>query len=490
MRNTCAATLRNALSASIASGTLHDDLKVLSAAELAFLAYDWEIWARDDQLPPCSFVAPGDSPSPSRPPGAEGSMFAPFDSAPRSRPEGAERLGEGESPGASKKRIWLILGGRGSGKTRAGAEWVRRIACGEGTRDEPARIALVGKTINDVRNVMIEGVSGLLAIHPDQERPQFEPSKRRLTWPTGAVAELFSADEADALRGPQFSAAWCDEIAKWRKAERAWDMLQFGLRLGQNPQAVVTTTPRTLVFLKKLMADEATVTTHLATADNALNLAPAFIAEMTRRYADSDIGRQELLGEVIEENAQALWKRAWIAAARVDRAPELVRVVVALDPPVTATAASDACGIVVAGLGADGRAYVLDDRTIQGRDVQTWARAALAAYDDFAADRMVAEVNQGGDLVIAVLQQFRENLPVVKVRATRGKYIRAEPVAALYAEGRVAHAGRFPQLEDQMCAFGADGLAGGRSPDRVDALVWALTELMLSGGGRPSIRML
>ena len=337
---------------------------------------------------------------------------------------------------------------------------------------------------------MIEGVSGLLAIHPDQERPQFEPSKRRLTWPTGAVAELFSADEADAVRGPQFSAAWCDEIAKWRKAERAWDMLQFGLRLGQNPQAVVTTTPRTLVFLKKLMADEATVTTHLATADNALNLAPAFIAEMTRRYADSDIGRQELLGEVIEENAQALWKRAWIAAARVDRAPELVRVVVALDPPVTATAASDACGIVVAGLGADGRAYVLDDRTIQGRDVQTWARAALAAYDDFAADRMVAEVNQGGDLVIAVLQQFRENLPVVKVRATRGKYIRAEPVAALYAEGRVAHAGRFPQLEDQMCAFGADGLAGGRSPDRVDALVWALTELMLSGGGRPSIRML
>jgi phage terminase large subunit-like protein len=253
---------------------------------------------------------------------------------------------------------------------------------------------------------------------------------------------------------------------------------------------VVTTTPRALVFLKKLMTDEATVTTHLATADNALNLAPTFLAEMTRRYSGSDLGRQELLGQVIEDNAQSLWRRAWIEGSRTETAPEVRHVVVALDPPVTATVSSDACGIVVAGRGIDGRAYVLADRTIQGRDVQTWARAALAAFDDFAADRIVAEVNQGGDLVVAVLQQFRDPVPVTKVHATRGKWLRAEPVAALYAEGRVAHVGRFPQLEDQMCAFGADGLVNGRSPDRVDALVWALTELMLSGDGKPSVRML
>ena len=404
----------------------------------------------------------------------------------------------------------MILGGRGSGKTRTGAEWVRERAIGEeffvAPSDSPApqggsqevarnrplgadvRIALVGKTMADVRNVMVEGVSGLLAIHPNRERPAFEPSKRRLTWPNGAIAELFSADEAEGLRGPQFSAAWCDELAKWRGAEQAWDMLQFGLRLGDCPQAVVTTTPRPSAFLKKLMADEATVTTRLATADNATNLAPTFLAEMTRRYAGSMIGRQELLGEVVDDVTEGLWRRDWIEAAR--RVPEMRRVVVALDPPVTATARSDACGIVAAGLGVDGRAYVLADRTVQGRTPDVWAKAALAAYDDFAADRLVAEVNQGGDMVIAVIQQFNPNLPVAKVRATRGKWVRAEPVAALYAEGRVVHAGRFEALEDQMCAFGADGTIHGKSPDRVDALVWAITELMLSDAVTPSVRVI
>ena len=330
---------------------------------------------------------------------------------------------------------------------------------------------------------------------------------RRLAGSSGRVAQAEMPIVMDALTAQPLSETWLFE--SWSMRERyaltlppsrlaveagepdqVWDMLQFGLRLGENPQAVVTTTPRALVFLKKLMSDEATVTTHLSTAGNALNLAPAFLAEMTRRYGSSDIGRQELLGEVIEENAQSLWKRAWIDAARVTSAPELKRVVVALDPPVTATVASDACGIVVAGLGIDGRAYVLADRTIQGRETQVWARAALAAFDDFEADRLVAEVNQGGDLVAAVLKQFRDDVPIAKVRATRGKWVRAEPVSALYAEGRVAHVGRFTQLEDQMCAFGADGLAGGRSPDRVDALVWALTELMLSGEGKPSVRVL
>jgi len=386
-------------------------------------------------------------------------------------------------------RVWLLLGGRGSGKTRAGAEWVRAQAIGEAALGrEPARIALVGKTIGEVRNVMVEGVSGLLAVHPRHERPLFEPSKRRLTWHNGAVAEMFSADEVEGLRGPQFSAAWCDELAKWRNGQMAWDMLQFGLRLGACPQAVVTTTPRAIALIKKIMADEATATVKLATADNEGNLAPAFLAEMRRRYEGTDLGRQELFGEIVDDGEGALWRRHWIEEARVAGRPELMRTIVALDPPVTSTAASDACGIVVAGLGADNRAYVLADCSVKGREPDAWAQAAIAAYDHFGADAIVAEVNQGGDLVVGVLQQFRDNLPVRKVNATRGKWLRAEPVAALYAQARVAHVGRFDKLEDQMCAFGPDGRVDGRSPDRVDALVWAITELMLTNKARPKVR--
>jgi phage terminase large subunit-like protein len=428
------------LNASIASGRLSEVLNELTAAELEFIAHDWQLWARDDQLAPL-LIGASDSRSASRPeaPGL-------LDESPATSTALGGRLDEGESPSANKYwRVWMLLGGRGSGKTRAGAEWIRGIARGEDrgprsaagatsprlaagspqgsrkaqTKNQPTRIALVGKTLADVRNVMIEGQSGLLAIHPACERPLFEPSKRRLTWPNGAVAELFSADEAEALRGPQFTAAWCDELAKWRSAEKAWDMLQFALRLGDAPRACVTTTPRATKLLKKIIADDATVTVNLATADNAINLAPTFLAEMTRRYAGSSIGRQELLGEIVEDASDGLWRRHWIEEARVAAAPEMQHVVVALDPPVTATASSDACGIVVAGLGVDKRAYVLADRTVQGRTPEIWARAALGAYDDYEADRMVAEVNQGGDLVISVLQQFRENFPVVKVRATR-----------------------------------------------------------------------
>lgn len=501
MRKTYAAKLRNVLSASIASGRLADDLNELTRAELEFIAHDWEIWARDDQLAPL-LIAPGDSPAGSRPPGT---LDVARDSSNKAAASG--RLAERESEAAIKQwRVWLLLGGRGSGKTRAGAEWVRSLARGEdtsprlpaGSRNasrkaqtkESPRIALVGKTLADVRNVMIEGQSGLLAIHPAHERPEFEPSKRRLTWPSGAIAELFSADEAEALRGPQFTAAWCDELAKWRGSEKAWDMLQFALRLGEAPRVCVTTTPRNTKLLKQIIADETTVTVNLATADNATNLAPSFLAEMTRRYAGSAIGRQELLGEIVEDASDGLWRRHWIEEARVEAAPEMQRIVVALDPPVTATASSDACGIIVAGLGVDKRAYVLADRTIQGRTPEIWANAALGAFDDYEADRMVAEVNQGGDLVISVLQRFRENFPVVKVRATRGKWVRAEPVAALYAEGRVVHVGRFDALEDQMCSFGADGTMRGRSPDRADALVWAITDLLLSDTMKPSVRML
>lgn len=430
-------------------GTLAGDLAALADEEVAFLASDWQVWARDDQLPPQPLA------------------------------------------GGERWRTWLILGGRGAGKTRAGAEWIRQVAlgCVPGAERE-LRIALIGETLSEVRRVMIEGVSGLLAIHGIHDRPTFEPSKRRLVWPNGVRAEMFSAEDAEGLRGPQFAAAWCDEVAKWRQPEAVWDMLQFALRLGPWPQVVATTTPRPVPFLKQLIADETTAVTRAATHDNAANLAPTFITEMTRRYAGSALGRQELMGELIDERAGSLWRRDWIEATRVMRAPDLRAIVVAVDPPVTATASSDACGIVVAGLGDDGRAYVLADRTLQGREPAAWARAAIAAYRDHHADRIVAEINQGGDLVIAVLRQIDGAVPVRKVRATRGKWVRAEPVAALYAEGRVAHVGLHAALEDELCAFGADGLAHGHSPDRLDALVWALTDLMLDVPDEPQIRRL
>ena len=304
------------------------------------------------------------------------------------------------------------------------------------------RIALIGETLVDVRQVMIKGVSGLLAIHRADERPRFEAS---MTWPNGAIAQMFSADDPDSLRGPQFEVAWADELAKWRAPERTWDMLQFALRLGSLPRAVVTTTPRPIPLLKTLLADAFTVVSHAPTKANAANLARSFIAEMERRYGDSALGRQELMGEVIEERAGSLWRRQWIDAPRIRHAPPLASIVVAVDPPITATASSDACGIVIAGVGEDGRGYVMADRTVQGRQPQVWARAVIAAYRDFQADHVVAEVNQGGDLVVQVLKQFEASLPIRTVRATRGKWLRAEPVAALYAEGRVIHARHFPR---------------------------------------------
>ncbi len=413
------------------------------------LAFDWQLWARDDQLPPLA-TATG----------------APW-------------------------RTWLYLGGRGSGKTRAGAEWVRAVALGLWPGEPSARrIALVGPTQHHVRAVMIEGVSGLMAIHPPAERPELEASKGQLVWPNGAIAQFFSAEDPEGLRGPQFDAAWCDELGRWNRNSRAWDMLQFALRIGTAPRQVVTTTPRATPVLKRIVADPATATTRARTADNAANLAPGFLAEITRVYADTALGKQELDGEIVTERPDSLWQRKWIGDARIARAPDLVRVVVAVDPPVTATANADTCGIVVAGLGADKRAYVLADRSLQGRDPATWARAAVQAFRDFEADRIVAEVNQGGDLVVNVIRQIDANVPVRKVYATRGKFLRAEPVSALYAEGRVVHVGEFPALENQMCDFGPEGLSEGRSPDRVDALVWALTDLMLTTTTQPNIRSL
>jgi phage terminase large subunit-like protein len=381
---------------------------------------------------------------------------------------------------------WLILGGRGAGKTRAGAEWVRALAlC-----DSAARIALVGETEHDAREVMVEGISGVLAVHRRDERPQWLSSRRRLEWKNGAVAQLFSAEDPEQLRGPQFSAAWCDELAKWRQAEATFDMLQSGLRLGERPRQVITTTPRPLKLLKKLIADPSTALTRAGTRANAYNLAPAFLEHVFARYRGTRLGRQELDGEIVEERNDALWKRAGLEACRVSAAPPVARIVVAVDPPASARKGADACGIVAAGRAEDGTIYVLADDSAGGLSPQAWAVKAISLWRRLQADCLVAEVNQGGDMVRAVIREADSAVPVTTVRATRGKYLRAEPVAQLYEQGRVKHAGVFPALEDEMCDFGLDGLSSGRSPDRLDALVWAVTALSFGARQGPRVRAL
>lgn len=382
---------------------------------------------------------------------------------------------------------WLILGGRGAGKTRAGAEWVRSIALA----DPQARVALVGETEHDVRSVMIEGVSGLLSIHKQHERPRWISTRRRLEWPTGAVAEVFTAENFEGLRGPQFSAAWCDELAKWRHAEDTFDMLQFGLRLGERPRQVVTTTPRPIALLKKLIADPSTALTRAGTRANAFNLPPSFVEQVLTRYGGTRIGRQEIDGEIVEERADALWTRAGLESCCVDAAPEelnLVRIVVAVDPPASAKKGSDACGIVAAGRAEDGTVYVIEDGSVAGLTPQGWAMKAVSLWHRLKADSLIAEANQGGDMVKAVINEADREVPVVLKHATRGKYHRAEPVAQLYEQGRVKHAGVYPALEDEMCDFGIDGLSSGKSPDRLDALVWAIGALTFGARGQPRVR--
>jgi phage terminase large subunit-like protein len=367
---------------------------------------------------------------------------------------------------------WLLIGGRGSGKTRAGAEWVRALAAGP----EPVSpIALVGETMTEAVAVMVKGESGLLRIHPEKERPVLKGNS--LIWPNGAEAMIMSASDPDRFRGPQFAAAWCDEIAKWPSAEEAWDMLQFGLRLGSHPRQLATTTPRPTRLLKRLIGDEATAVTRMKTAENAMHLAPGFLEAVVGRYKGSVLGRQELDGELIEDLPNALWSRSLFRRDAGDG--PLGRVVVAVDPPVTGGPKSDACGIVVAGQRGEG-AVVLEDRTLKPATPLGWARRAVAAFHSHQADAIIAEVNQGGDLVKSVIAQVDPAVPVKAVRANRGKWLRAEPVAALYGRGLVTHMAGLNELEDEMCGFGADGLSNGHSPDRVDALVWALTELMLN----------
>lgn len=398
-------------------------LKGLSEREKAAAFYQWAYWARPSQMEP-----------------------------------------------AGNWRVWLLLAGRGFGKTRAGSEWVRaRIAAGA------KRIALVAPTPADARDVMIEGESGLIAVSPPWNRPHFEPSKRRVTWPNGALATIYSGFEPDQLRGPQHDTAWCDELASWRYAQETWDNLQFGMRLG-DPRTCITTTPKPLHLIRELRDAPHTVVTSGSTYENVSNLPAAFFDQIVAKYEGTTLGQQELHAALLDEMPGALWKRESII--RVDKAPTLRRIVVAIDPAATATDESSETGIIVAGIADNGHGYVLRD--LSGRvSPDAWARRAVLAYHDLKADRIIGEQNNGGEMVRHTVLTVDPKVAYHAVTASKGKHTRAEPVAALYEQGKVHHVGTFPALEDQCCTW----QPGEESPDRMDALVWALTELMLTGTG-------
>lgn len=407
------------------------------------LRYDWQLFARDKQLPP-----PGNW------------------------------------------RTWVPLAGRGWGKTRTGAEWVRHMVTEGGAR----RVALIAETQKDLEDVMVFGDSGLASVFPPAQAPRITLKPLRVRFHNGAIALGYNATAPDQLRGPQFDAAWCDELAKWRYAQETWDMLQFGLRLGDNPRALVTTTPRAVKVLKDILADPSTVHTVGSTYENAGNLAASFADYMRRKYEGTRLGRQELEAAILDDNPGALWKRSQIDAKRLrsdEKLPELSRIVVAIDPPTTSGEEADECGIVAAGI--HGRAsdltshgYVLEDASEQGLTPRGWAEKAVKLFHRLNANLIVAEVNQGGEMVEAVIRQVDPLVPFKGVHASKGKVARAEPVSGIYEQGRIHHVGTFAALEDQMCEFGVDGLRDpDASPDRVDALVWAFTELMLTHEAAP-----
>ncbi|SDG37798.1 DNA-packaging protein [Alloyangia pacifica] len=408
---------------------------------------------------------------------------------------------EHQLPPEGDWRSWVIMGGRGAGKTRAGAEWVRAMVEGALplSQGRCKRVALVGETLDQAREVMVFGDSGILACSPPDRRPVWSATRRCLSWPNGAEAMVFSAHDPEALRGPQFDAAWADELGKWRKARETWDMLQFALRLGDQPRACVTTTPRNIGVLKELLELQSTVVTRAPTEANRANLAASFLDEVRARYGATRLARQELDGEMVSDVDGTLWTQEVLERARLRKVPgRFDRIVVAVDPPAGDGAGSDACGIVVCGVLCDGppqgwEAFVLQDASVQGMGPTGWARATVEAYERWQADRIVAEVNQGGAMVEAVLRQVAPSVPLRKVTATRGKTLRAEPVAALYEQGRIGHARRFDLLEEQMGLMTGAGFQGQGSPDRVDALVWALTELVTGPSEswrRPRLRVL
>ncbi|CAN5950631.1 unnamed protein product [Sphagnum jensenii] len=420
-------------------------LNSLSEAEKAALNYAWDFWARPNQKAP---------------------------------------------PGSWN--TWLVLAGRGFGKTRMGSEWIREGVCGTTPMSSGpkawSRIALVAETAADARDVMVLGDSGILAVHPKDFRPEWSPTNRCLTWPNGARAWVYNATEPDQLRGPQHHAAWVDELAKFRYMQETWDQLQFGLRLGLHPQALVTTTPRPVPLIKKLILDVDTVVTRGATLDNQSNLASNTVKQLYDRYGGTRLGRQELEGEILSDIPGALWNRDTIDQSRISVPPDdLDRVYVAVDPAVSNNEGSDEHGIVVVGLARDkdgyARGYVLEDGTVRGNP-EDWARKAVSLYRFWSADKIIAEKNQGGDMVLSTLKAVDRSVPVELVHASRGKVVRAEPISALYEQGRVHHVGRFDALEDQMCMFSIDNIRTHGSPDRVDALVWGLTKIFDKITGR------
>lgn len=386
----------------------------------------------------------------------------------------------------------MVLAGRGFGKTRIGSEWIRKNVCGPTplSGGRYGRIALVAETGADARDVLVEGESGILRCHPKDQRPEYQKTNRKLTWPNGAVAYTYNATEPDQLRGPQHDLAWADELAKFHYMQETWDQLQFGLRLGDHPRALVTTTPRPLPLIKKLVADVDTYVTRGRTFDNAGNLARPFLKQIEDRYGGTRLGRQELEGEILGDIPGALWSRLSIDDNRLKEAPEdLEQVLVAVDPAASSEEGSDENGIVVVGLArdADGyaRGYVLEDASLRGSP-EEWAKKAVQMFRKWSADRIVAEKNQGGDMVASVIKAVDRSVPVKLVHASRGKIVRAEPISALYEQNRIHHVGKFDKLEDQMCLFSVDNIRNisNGSPDRVDALVWGLSEMFEKIAGR------
>lgn len=382
-------------------------------------------------------------------------------------------------------RVWLIRAGRGFGKTRAGAEWVSAIA----RSDKDARIALVGATIEDVRRVMIEGESGLLKVAQSGETIGYHRTAGEVHFASGAVAAIFSAAAPEALRGPEHSAAWCDELAKWRYGDAAWDNLMLTMRGRADARTLVTTTPRPVNLLRRIMTMPDMVETRGSSHDNP-HLPARFLEAIEAQFGGTRLGRQEIAGELLEDVVGALWSRSMLEACRVAAAPMLVRTVVAVDPP--ASAEGDACGIVAVGLGADERGYVLEDASVAGLSPEGWARAVARCAARHQADRVIAEKNQGGNMVASVLFAADAALPLALVHAAQGKTERAEPVATLYERGKVSHVGAFPDLEDELCGFviGGGYHGPGGSPDRADALVWALSELLLKKRKAARVRQL
>lgn len=422
------------LAEDIADLELEEQEETLAGVSRLELLYDWDFWARPKQKRP-----PGDW------------------------------------------YVWLNLAGRGYGKTRVGAETVRQWV--EESWNIPIRIAAVAETKGDARDVLVEGESGILSVCPPDKRPKYEPSKRRVTWPNGSQMFLYSGEEPDQLRGPQFHKAWVDELAKYQYPQEAWDMLEFGLRLGDNPQIVVTTTPRPIPIIRELVKDPMCVFTTGTSYENYGNLADKFIQRVIHRHEGTRQGRQELLAEILDDAPGALWTRDTIEQCRVRKIPfgvEITHIAVCVDPSVSDTDETDEVGIVVVGFGSDGHCYIMRD--ISGVfSPRRWARRVITAYDKYEADRVLGEVNNGGDLVEVNLRTIdtARRVAYYKVRASRGKHVRAAPVSSLYEQGRVHIVGSMPQMEDQLVAFTDDGYIGGGSPGRADAMIWGVYYYML-----------